>query len=128
MLTAHTARHSSGRAEVTAYQDVRNGQCVLYAQGEFDAATTSVLVRAIGRARVPRIVIDCSAVTFADIAFLRALLSSGSPDRRVVVAAPSLAVARLLDATETTGRLLATGDSRAASWNCSGADTARAGR
>lgn len=114
MLTAHTARHRSGRAELTAYQDERNAQCVLYAQGAFDTATTSVLLQTLGqvcRTRVPRIVIECSAVTFADIAFLRALLSSRSHDTQVVLAAPSLAVCRLLEVTETTGHFLTTQES-----------------
>ncbi|MFF7361805.1 hypothetical protein [Streptomyces sp. NPDC008125] len=80
-------------------------------------ATTGVLEEAMGRARVPRIVIDCSAVTFADLAFLRALSGCGSQDTRMDVVAPSLAVRRLLDATETTSRFLAAEDSRSVSWS-----------
>jgi len=80
---------------------------VLYAQGAFDAVTTSVLTRVLDRARregVPRIVVNCSEVTFADIAFLRALLSH-SHDSRLVLDEVPLVVRRLLEATETT-RLL----------------------
>lgn len=95
--------------------------------GAFDAATTGVLDQAIGRARMPRIVVDCSAVTFADVAFLRVLCERDSHGTRVVVTAPSRAVRRLLDATGTTTRFLAAGDSAPASWSCSGADTLRAG-
>ncbi|MGW2278701.1 hypothetical protein [Streptomyces sp. NPDC001770] len=83
-------------------------------------ATTGVLDEAMGRARVPHIVIDCSAVTFADLAFLRALSGSGSQesqDMRIDVVAPSLAVRRLLDATATTSRFLAAGHSRSVSWS-----------
>ncbi|WP_327269717.1 STAS domain-containing protein [Streptomyces sp. NBC_01218] len=114
MLTAHTARHSSGRAEVTAYQDAPSGRCVLYAQGAFDAVTTGVLGQALARTRVSRIVVDCSAVTFADVAFLRVLLSGGSSGVRVAVTAPSLAVCRLIEATGSTGLLLAARSSPAA--------------
>ncbi|WP_327179351.1 hypothetical protein OG599_31390 [Streptomyces sp. NBC_01335] len=80
-------------------------------------ATTGVLDEAVGRARVPDIVIDCSAVTFADLAFLRALSGSGSEGTRIEVVAPSLAVRRLLDVTETTSRFLAAGHPRSVSWS-----------
>lgn len=107
MLTAHSGRHNRGEAELTAYQDLRNDQWVLKAHGAFDAATTSLLEQALDQAcqaQASRIVIDCSAVTFADIAFLRALLGTDTDGTRVVLAAPSLAVCRLLDATENSGR------------------------
>ena len=131
MLTAHSGQHHSGRAEVTACQDVSKGRYVLYAKGAFDAATSSVLVQALCQARqagISGLVIDCSAVTFADVSFLRALLSGNSHGTRVAVTAPSLAVCRLLEATDTTGRLLAAPEAHSASRGCSGEAVTRAGR
>ncbi|MEU5655172.1 STAS domain-containing protein [Streptomyces sp. NPDC047737] len=131
VLTAHSGQHHSGRAEVTACQDVSKGRYVLYAKGAFDAATSSVLVQALCQARqagISGLVIDCSAVTFADVSFLRALLSGNSHGTRVAVTAPSLAVCRLLEATDTTGRLLAAPEAHSASRGCSGEAVTRAGR
>lgn len=131
MLTAHSGRHHSGRAEVTACHDVSNGRYVLYAKGAFDAATSGVLDQALSQARqagIPRMVIDCSAVTFADVAFLRALLSGSSHGTRVAVAAPSLAVSRLLEVTDTSGRFLAAPEAHSASCGKSSEAVMRAGR
>ncbi|MET9594493.1 STAS domain-containing protein [Streptomyces sp. NPDC006516] len=131
VLTAHAGQHDSGRAEVTACHDVSNGRYVLYAKGVFDATTSGALDQALSRAchaGNPRIVIDCSAVTFADVAFLRALLSCNSHGARVAVAAPSLAVRRLLEATDTSGRFLAAPDAHSASGRGSGEAIMRAGR
>ncbi|MET7345505.1 STAS domain-containing protein [Streptomyces sp. NPDC005547] len=89
-------------------QVVHTGRWTLWARGAFDADTTSVLSQLLEeacQAEAPRVVINCSDITFADVAFLRALLCH-SPGARLVVAAPSLSVCRLLEATETTCLLL----------------------
>ncbi|MGQ4353067.1 STAS domain-containing protein [Streptomyces drozdowiczii] len=111
MLASHTARHPSGNAELSVEREVHTGHWVLSARGAFDAVTTSLLNQALEaacQAGVRYIVINCSEISFADVAFLRALLcySHGS---RIVVAAPSAFVCRLLDATETTHLLQVTG-------------------
>ncbi|MFJ2275852.1 STAS domain-containing protein [Streptomyces sp. NPDC087866] len=108
VLASYTARHPSERAELSAEQVVHTGRWTLWARGAFDADTTSVLSQLLEeacQAEAPRVVINCSDITFADVAFLRALLCH-SPGARLVVAAPSLSVCRLLEATETTCLLL----------------------
>ncbi|GAA3020970.1 STAS domain-containing protein [Streptomyces fulvorobeus] len=117
MPTVRKARHRSGRAGLRAFDAEFQGECLLYAEGEFDADTTSSLVEVleeVRQERVRRIVVDCSAVTFADVAFLRALLDVSSGDTQVVLAAPSLALRRLLRATETVGRLPTVSDADSA--------------
>lgn len=79
MLAVRRTRHRNGRAELTAYREAcAGGEWQLYVAGEFDDATTGSLADVLDdacRERARRIVIDCSAVTFADVAFLRALLT-----------------------------------------------------
>ncbi|TXS01628.1 anti-sigma factor antagonist [Streptomyces sp. col6] len=108
MLTHHTTRHPGECAEISVDQDARADRWVLYARGTFDAVTTSLLTQVLDRARrarVSHIVVDCSAVTFADVAFLRALLGHFR-DPLLVVDEPSPVVRRLLEVTDSTGLLL----------------------
>lgn len=113
MLAVHRARHHNGRAELTVYREAyTGGQWQLYVKGEFDDATTGPLADVLDdacRERAWRIVIDCSAVTFADVAFLRALLTPHAQGIQVVLAAPSTALYRLLRATGTVNRFPVTG-------------------
>ncbi|MFJ3703997.1 MULTISPECIES: STAS domain-containing protein [Streptomyces] len=108
MLAVRRTRHRNGRAELTAYREAcAGGEWQLYVAGEFDDATTGSLADVLDdacRERARRIVIDCSAVTFADVAFLRALLTPHAHDVQVVLAAPSGALRRLLQATGTVSR------------------------
>ncbi|MER7904948.1 STAS domain-containing protein [Streptomyces sp. NPDC095614] len=108
MLAVNRTRHHNGRAELTAYREAyTGGEWQLYVAGEFDEATTGPLADVLDdacRQRAWRIVIDCSAVTFADVAFLRALLTPHAHDIQVVLASPSTAVRRLLQATGAINR------------------------
>ncbi|MFF7341927.1 STAS domain-containing protein [Streptomyces sp. NPDC008163] len=90
---------------------MHTGHWMLSARGAFDAVTTSLLSQALEaacQAGGRYIVVNCSEINFADVAFLRALLCH-SHGARVVVAAPSPVVCRLLEATDTTHLLQATG-------------------
>ncbi|MDF6022980.1 STAS domain-containing protein [Streptomyces sp. JH34] len=118
MLAVRRIRHDGGRAELTAYREAyAGGEWLLYVAGEFDDATTGSLVDVLDdacRERAWRIVIDCSAVTFADVAFLRALLGPRARGSQVTLAAPSTALRRLLQGTGTVSRFPVMSHARAA--------------
>jgi anti-anti-sigma factor len=90
------------------------GETVVRVAGELDAATTVRLRRVLAdlvRQPVTRIVVDLADVTFMDSAGLGALLANRVAAERVgielCVVSPAPQVARVLDITGTTDRLVA---------------------